>query len=80
MTRHVAGITRHVRATPRQQEDHGGMTAQTETETVVLDLADVAHEIFVYNAMAVRRDVVPAELPDCPSALEYEPQLSEFTD
>jgi hypothetical protein len=46
----------------------------------VVDLADVAEDIFAYNLEAVRRAVAEADDRPSPSALEYEPRLTEFVD
>ena len=46
----------------------------------VVDLADVAEAIFAYQLEAVRRTVVETDERPSPSALEYEPRLTEFVD
>ena len=51
-----------------------------ETEDEVVDPADVAHEIFVYDAETVRRDAQRIGGRPAPSPLTFEPELSEFTD
>ena len=56
------------------------MPTALHTDTGVVDHAELAREIFEYNAMVVRRDVVDTEPEPCPSPLEYEPTTVEFTD
>lgn len=46
----------------------------------VVDLADVAEDIFAYQIEAMRRTVTDADEPNRHSALEYEPSLTEFVD
>ncbi|GAA1716257.1 hypothetical protein GCM10009809_10470 [Isoptericola hypogeus] len=49
-------------------------------EDDVVDPADVAHEIFVYDAETVRRDAQRIGGRPAPSALAFEPELVDFTD
>ncbi|MEN5073543.1 hypothetical protein ABE437_06985 [Isoptericola cucumis] len=46
----------------------------------VVDLEDVAHEIFVYDAETVRRAAQRLGGRPAPSPLAYEPDLTEFVD
>ncbi len=50
------------------------------SEPEVVDLAEVADDLYVYELATVRRDAGGVGNAPAPSALTYEPHLSEFTD
>ena len=56
------------------------MNIATSPATDVVDLAEVADDIFTYQLEAVRRTVVVPDDRPRPSALEYEPEVTEFVD
>ena len=56
------------------------MNATLSPAPEVVDLADLADDIFTYQLQSVRRTVVEPDDQPAPSPLEYEPELTEFVD
>lgn len=56
------------------------MQSGNQSELEAVDLAEVADEIYAYELATVRRDAGGVGTAPTPSALTYEPHLSEFTD
>lgn len=56
------------------------MNTATPPAPDVVDLADVAEDIFAYHLEALRRALVDPDDRPSRSALDYEPQPTEFVD
>jgi hypothetical protein len=56
------------------------MQNPNQFEPEVVDLAEVSDDLYAYELETVRRDAEGVGTAPTPSALTFEPQLSEFTD
>ncbi len=56
------------------------MQNPSTSETEVVDLAEVADEIYAYELETARRAAGGSGTHESPSTLAFEPDLAEFTD